>query len=85
MLDIIIIIRQENAILKKELAKAEKINKLNDILKKDYLSKINNLQNENIRLKKKIKELQKSKYKKKKKNKKKSYKWKNEEKQRKKI
>ncbi len=54
----IIIIRQENTILKKELAKSEKINKLNDILKKDYLSKINNLQNENIRLKKKINELQ---------------------------
>jgi hypothetical protein len=54
----IIIIRQENTILKKELAKNEKINKLNDILKKDYLSKINNLQNENIRLKKKINELQ---------------------------
>ncbi len=51
----IIIIRQENTILKKELAKSEKINKLNDILKKDYLSKINNLQNENIRLKKKNK------------------------------
>ena len=54
----IIIIRQENTILKKELAKNEKINKLNDILKKDYLSKINNLQNENIRLKKKLNELQ---------------------------
>ena len=56
----IIIIRQENTILKKELAKNEKINKLNDILKKDYLSKISNLQNENIRLKKKLNELQES-------------------------
>ena len=50
----IIILRQENTILKKELAKLEKINKLNDILKKQYLNEIE-------KLKKKLIEYQESK------------------------
>ena len=54
----IIIIRQENAILKKELAKLEKINKLNEILKNDYSNKIKKLENEIELLKKKLKECQ---------------------------
>jgi len=56
----IIILRQENTILKKELAKLENINKLNDILKTDYLEKINNLQKEIGQLKKKLIECQES-------------------------
>ena len=54
----IIILRQENTILKKELAKLEKINRLNDTLKKDYLAKIQNCQNEIEQLKKKLIECQ---------------------------
>ena len=54
----IIIIRQENAILKKELAKLEKINKLNEILKNDYSNKIKKLENEIEQLEKKLKECQ---------------------------
>lgn len=54
----IIIIRQENAILKKELAKLEKINKLNEILKNDYSNKIKKLENEIQELNKKLKECQ---------------------------
>ena len=37
----IIILRQENTILKKEIAKFEKLQKLNETLKKDYIIKIN--------------------------------------------
>ena len=47
----IIILRQENTILKKELAKLEKINKLNDILKKQYLTEIEQLKKQLIELK----------------------------------
>jgi len=54
----IIIIRQENAILKKELAKLEKINKLNEILKNDYSNKIKKLENDIQELNKKLKECQ---------------------------
>ena len=54
----IIIIRQENTILKKEIAKLEKINKLNENLKEDYLKKINNLQKEIEQLKKNLSEMQ---------------------------
>ena len=54
----IIIIRQENAILKKELAKLEKINKLNEILKNDYSTKIKKLENEIEQLNIKLKECQ---------------------------
>ena len=52
----IIILRQENTILKKELSKLEKNNKINEILNKDYMNKIKNLENEIELLKKKINE-----------------------------
>ena len=48
----IIILRQENTILKKELSKLEKNNKINEILNKDYMNKIKNLENEIELLKK---------------------------------
>ena len=54
----IIILRQENTILKKELSKLEKNNKINEILNKDYMNKIKNLENEIELLKKKINEYQ---------------------------
>ena len=50
----IIILRQENNILKKEIDKLEKINKQNETLKKNYIFKINNLQNEIVQLSKKL-------------------------------
>ena len=50
----IIILREENNILKKEIEKLDRINKLNETLKKNYLNKINNLQNEIDQLNKKI-------------------------------
>ena len=50
----IIIIRQENDILKKEIAKLERINKLNETLKNNYLNKIKELQNEIEQLNKKL-------------------------------
>jgi hypothetical protein len=50
----IIILREENTILKKEIAKLEKINKLNDALKNNYLNKTKNLQNEIEHLNKKL-------------------------------
>ena len=56
----IIILRQENTILKKEIAKFEKLQKLNETLKKDYIIKINYLQNEIEQLKKKLIEYQES-------------------------
>ena len=56
----IIILRQENTILKKEITKFEKMQKLNETLKKDYIIKINYLQNEIDKLKKKLKEYQES-------------------------
>ena len=37
----IIILRRENSILKKEITKFEKLQKLNDTLRKDYIMKIN--------------------------------------------
>ena len=54
----ILILRQENDILKKEISKLERNNKLNDILNKDYLNKIKNLEKEIELLKKKINEYQ---------------------------
>ena len=53
----IIIIRQENTNLKKEIAKLERINKLNETLREDYLKKIKNLQNEIEQLKKNLSEI----------------------------
>ena len=50
----ILILRQENNILKKEIDKLDKINKLNETLKKEYLNKINDLQNEIEQLNKKV-------------------------------
>ena len=50
----IIILRNENSILKKEIIKFEKLNTLNETLKKDYQIKINYLQNEIHQLNKKI-------------------------------
>ena len=50
----IIILRQENNILKKEVAKLENLNKLNETLKNNYLNKIKNLQNEIDKLNKKF-------------------------------
>ena len=52
----ILILRQENSILKKEISKFEKWQKLNDTLKKDYIIKINYLQKELENLKKRFKE-----------------------------
>ena len=52
----IIILRRENSILKKEITKFEKLQKLNDTLRKDYIMKINYLQKELEQLKKRIKE-----------------------------
>ena len=56
----ILILRQENTILKKEISKFEKLQKLNETLKKDYIIKINYLQNEIDQLNKKIKEYKES-------------------------
>ena len=56
----IIILRQENTILKKEISKFEKLQKLNETLKKDYIIKINYLQKEIEQLKKKLIEYQES-------------------------
>ena len=53
----IIIIRQENTNLKKEIAKLERINKLNETLREDCLKKIKNLQNEIEQLKKNLSEI----------------------------
>ena len=50
----ILILRQENNILKKEITKLDKINNLNENLKKNYMNKINNLQNEIDHLSKKL-------------------------------
>ena len=50
----IIIIREENNNLKKEIAKLDKINKLNESLKKNYLNQINSLQSEIEQLNKKL-------------------------------
>ena len=50
----IIILRQENNILKNEVAKLDRMNKLNETLKKNYLNKINKLQNEIKKLNKKL-------------------------------
>ena len=50
----ILILRQENNILKKEISKLDKINNLNETLKKNYMNKINNLQNEIDHLSKKL-------------------------------
>ena len=52
----IIILRRENTILKKEITKFEKLQKLNDTLKTDYIMKIDYLQKETEQLKKRIKE-----------------------------
>ena len=57
----ILILRQENTILKKEINKFEKHQKINETLKKDYMIKINYLQNEIEKLKKKLLEYQESK------------------------
>ena len=54
----IIILRHENTILKKEIAKLEKQNKLNEIMKKDFLTKIKKFENEIEQLKKKLNEYQ---------------------------
>ena len=54
----IIILRQENTILKNEIAKLEKHNKLNEIMKKDFLNKIKKFENEIEQLKKKLNEYQ---------------------------
>ena len=56
----IIILRQENTILKREITKFEKLQKLNEKLKKDYIIKINYLQNEIVQLKKKLKDFKES-------------------------
>ena len=56
----IIILRQENTILKREITKFEKLQKLNEKLKKDYIIKINYLQNEIAQLKKKLKDFKES-------------------------
>ena len=56
----IIILRQENTILKREITKFEKLQKLNEKLKKDYIIKINYLQNEIDQLKKKLKDFKES-------------------------
>jgi hypothetical protein len=50
----IIILRQENNILKKEVAKLENLNRLNETLKNNYLAKIKNMQNEIDKLNKKL-------------------------------
>ena len=50
----IIIIRQENNILKNEITKLDRLNKLNETLKKNYLNKINKLQNEVEKLTKRL-------------------------------
>jgi hypothetical protein len=50
----ILILRQENNILKKEITKLDKINTLNENLKKNYMNKINNLQNEIEQLTKRL-------------------------------
>ena len=54
----IIILRHENTILKKEIEKLEKQNKLNEIMKKDFLAKIKKFENEIEQLKKKLNEYQ---------------------------
>jgi len=50
----ILILRQENNILKKEIAKLDRINKLNENLKNNYLNKIGNLESEIEQLNKKL-------------------------------
>ena len=50
----IIILRHENNILKKEVAKLDRFNKLNETLKKNYINKINALKKEIDKLNKKI-------------------------------
>ena len=52
----ILILRQENTLLKKDITKFEKLQKLNEILKKDYIIKVNYLQNQIDKLNNKIKE-----------------------------
>ena len=54
----IIILRQENIILKKEIAKFEKNNKLNEIIKNDFVTKIKKFEIEIEQLKKKLNEYQ---------------------------
>lgn len=50
----ILILRQENEILKKELSKFDKMNDLNESLKNNYITKINDLNQEIEQLKKKL-------------------------------
>ena len=50
----IIILRQENNILKNEVTKLDRLNKLNETLKKNYLNKINKLQIEVEKLNKRL-------------------------------
>ena len=52
----ILILRQENTMLKKDITKFEKLQKLNETIKKDYIIKINYLQNQIEKLNNKIKE-----------------------------
>jgi len=52
----ILILRQENTMLKKDITKFEKLQKLNDTIKKDYIIKINYLQNQIEKLNNKMKE-----------------------------
>ena len=50
----ILILRQENEIVKKEIAKFEKMNQLNETLKNNYITKINDLNKEIEKLNKKL-------------------------------
>ena len=50
----VLIIRQENEILKKELSKFDKMNVLNETLKNNYITKINDLHQEIEKLKQKL-------------------------------
>ena len=50
----ILILRQENEIIKKELAKYDKMNQLNETLKSSYITKINELHKEIEKLNKKL-------------------------------
>ena len=56
----ILILRQENSILKREISKFEKLQKLNETLKKDYMTKIDYLQSQIEQLNKTIKKYQES-------------------------
>ena len=50
----ILILKKENEIIKKELSKAEKKNESNENLKKNYITKINELYKEIKQLNKKL-------------------------------